>query len=148
MRALVQRVREAEVEAEGRVTGRIGRGMLVFLAIAKGDTRREADYLRDKLAGLRIFADEQGKMNLNLRQAGGAMLVVSQFTLYGDCTRGLRPSFDRAAAPEQARELYRYFIESARAASLEVESGVFQAHMLVRIVNDGPVTVICDSLPR
>jgi len=145
MRIVLQRVTEAEVEAEGRVTGKIGRGLLIFLGIAKTDKQQDADYLVGKLLGLRIFPDEQGKMNRNVREAGGALLIVSQFTLYADCRKGRRPSFDLAAGVEQASALYQYFVDSVRAVKISVETGIFQASMSVRLVNDGPVTIICDS---
>jgi D-aminoacyl-tRNA deacylase len=142
---VVQRVKLARVKVDGEVTGEIGSGLLVFLGIAKTDTEKEADYLLDKLVGLRIFGDEQQKMNRNIIDAGGALLVVSQFTLYGDCRKGRRPSFDLAAPPEQARTLYNYFIQAARQTQVPIETGVFQASMQVELVNDGPVTIIIDS---
>jgi D-tyrosyl-tRNA(Tyr) deacylase len=145
MRAVVQRASSASVEVEGKTTGEIRRGLVVFLAIAAGDTPREAEYMADKIAGLRIFADEQGKMNLDVRQASGSLLVVSQFTLYGDVTRGRRPAFDRAAPPDQALSLYECFVGILRARRLSVETGVFKAAMTVRVVNDGPVTIIIDT---
>ena len=145
MRMIVQRVREARVEVDGEVTGAIGRGLVVLLGVAKTDTEREADYLVDKLVGLRIFPDEQGRMNLSVREVRGQLLVVSQFTLYGDCRRGRRPSFDAAAGAELAQNLYNYFVEAARATSVPVQTGVFQALMMVHLVNDGPVTILCDS---
>ncbi len=145
MRAVVQRVREARVEVNGVVTGSIGRGLLVLLGVAREDTPRDADYLAEKIAGLRIFPDEEGKMNRSVRDVGGALLVVSQFTLYGDTRKGRRPSFDRAAPPEQARALYERFVQALRAGGLPVETGVFQAMMQVHLINDGPVTIICDS---
>jgi len=133
------------VEVQGRVAGAIGPGLLVFLGVARDDSPADAEYLADKVAGLRIFADEAGKMNSSVVQAGGSLLVISQFTLYGDCRRGKRPSFDLAAPPEQARALYEYFLDACRKANVPVQSGVFQAHMTVHLVNDGPVTVICES---
>lgn len=145
MRAVLQRVSEARVEVNGAVTGAIGRGLLVLLGVAREDTLRDADYLAEKIAGLRIFPDEQGKMNRSVQEVGGAVLVVSQFTLYGDTRKGRRPSFDRAAPPEQARALYEYFVQALRARGLTVETGVFQAMMQVHLVNDGPVTIICES---
>lgn len=145
MRVVVQRVREARVEVEGAVTGAIGTGLLVLLGVAKTDTRADADYIADKVAGLRLFADEAGKMNRSVSEAGGALLVVSQFTLYGDCRKGRRPSFDMAAEPQQARELYEYLLDVLRKKGLQVEQGMFQAFMSVHLTNDGPVTVICDS---
>ena len=145
MRVVVQRVREARVEIDGRVAGSIGPGLLVLLGIARGDTRAAADYLVDKVLGLRIFPDEAGRMNRSVVECGGGLLIISQFTLYGDCSRGRRPSFDLAAGPEEARQLYDYFIEKARAGNVPVATGVFQAMMDVYLVNQGPVTVICDS---
>src|SRR5437879_323655 len=140
MRMLVQRVDEAHVKVDGKVTGQIGKGLLVFVGIGKTDTEKEADYLLDKLTGLRIFPDQVGKMNRNIAEAGGSLLIVSQFTLYGDCRKGRRPSFDLAAPPEQAKALYDYFIAAARRTSVPVETGVFQASMQVQLVNNGPVT--------
>lgn len=145
MRAVVQRVSEASVKVDGRVVGRIGRGLLVLLGVGRGDTIADADYLVDKTLGLRIFRDDQGKMNLDVFQSGGSLLVVSQFTLYGDCRKGRRPSFDQAAEPVQARALYEYFVEQARARQVRVETGEFQAYMSVELINDGPVTLLFDS---
>ena len=139
---VLQRVKEARVRVQDQVTGEIGGGLLAFLGIAKSDTEKDADYLLDKLIGLRIFPDEQAKMNRNIVQAGGALLIVSQFTLYGDCRRGRRPSFDLAAPPEQAKALYEYFVQAARRTTVRTETGVFQASMEVELVNDGPVTII------
>ena len=133
------------MEVGGEVTGSIGAGLLVFIGVAKSDTQTEADYLAVKLVSLRIFPDENGKMNLNIRQAGGALLLVSQFTLYGDCRRGRRPSFDRAAGGAQAQALYNYFVDAVRAGDVPVATGVFQASMQVFLVNDGPVTLMLDS---
>jgi D-tyrosyl-tRNA(Tyr) deacylase len=118
------------------------------LGVSRTDTVEDANYLAGKLLGLRIFPDEDGKMNRNVREAGGSLLIVSQFTLYGDCRRGRRPSFDRAAAPEQAQDLYNYFVESLKRGPVPVETGVFQAMMQVHIVNDGPVTILIDSAER
>ncbi|HXM42201.1 MAG TPA: D-aminoacyl-tRNA deacylase [Bryobacteraceae bacterium] len=145
MRIVVQRVREARVEVNGQVTGAIGPGLLVLLGIAKTDSDRDAEYLVEKVLHIRIFPDADGKMNRNAREAGGSLLVVSQFTLYGDCRKGRRPSFDLAASPEQAARFYEYFVNLARKSNLPVETGVFQASMQVHLVNDGPVTIICDS---
>lgn len=145
MRAVVQRVTQARVEVDGAVAGEIGAGLLVLLGAAKSDTRAGAVYLAEKIAGLRIFSDPAGKMNLSLLDTGGAMLAVSQFTLYGDCRKGRRPSFDGAAPAEQARGLYEHFIAEARRIGLRVATGVFQAHMAVSLVNDGPVTLIVES---
>jgi D-aminoacyl-tRNA deacylase len=145
MRAVVQRVRRARVTVGGETTGEIGLGLLVLLAVGAGDTRADADYLAEKTIGLRIFEDAGGKMNLSVAEVGGAVLVVSQFTLYGDVRRGKRPSFDAAAPPEQARELYEYFVEKVRAAGLRSETGRFQETMQVELVNEGPVTILLDS---
>jgi D-tyrosyl-tRNA(Tyr) deacylase len=145
MRALVQRVTEARVDVDGRTSGAIGRGLLVLLGVAKYDTRADADYLAGKVTELRIFADEAGKMNRSVIETGGALLVVSQFTLYGDCRKGRRPAFDLAAPPDLARALYDYFVEACRKRNVPVETGVFQASMSVHLVNDGPVTIMCES---
>jgi D-aminoacyl-tRNA deacylase len=145
MRAVVQRVSRARVTVNGEVIGEIGLGVLVLLGVGAGDTRSEADYLADKIVGLRIFEDAGGKMNLSVAEVSGALLVVSQFTLYGDARRGKRPSFDAAAPPEQAGELYEYFVERVRAAGLRCETGRFQETMQVELVNEGPVTILLDS---
>jgi D-tyrosyl-tRNA(Tyr) deacylase len=145
MRAVVQRVSHARVKVNGETTGEIGLGLLVLLGVGAEDTRADADYLAEKTIGLRIFEDAGGKMNLSVAEVGGAALVVSQFTLYGDARRGKRPSFDAAAPPEQARELYEYFVEKVRAASLRCETGRFQETMQVELINDGPVTILLDS---
>lgn len=145
MRAVVQGVSRAQVTVAGEVTGRIGRGLLVLLGVGRDDSETDADYLADKIAGLRIFEDPDGKMNLDTASIGGAILVVSQFTLYGDVRRGKRPSFDAAAPPEQARRLYECFVERIRAAGLPCETGRFQEMMQVEMVNDGPVTILLDS---
>jgi len=145
MRIVVQRVTEAHVEVDGEAVGAIGRGLLVLVGVAKPDTPADADYLADKVVGLRIFPDEAGKMNRSVLEAGGALLVISQFTLYGDCRKGRRPSFDMAAGVEQARALYERFMDGCRARNVPVQSGVFQASMAVHLVNDGPVTIICES---
>jgi D-tyrosyl-tRNA(Tyr) deacylase len=145
MRAVVQRVNRASVTVDGAIVGEIGKGLLVFLGVATGDDEAAADYLAGKVAGLRIFDDENGNMNLPLADVGGAVLVVSQFTLYGDMRRGKRPSFDRAARPEEAKRLYEYFVARIRAAGLKCETGIFQAMMDVELVNDGPVTILIDS---
>lgn len=148
MRAVVQRVTYAKVEVEGRVVGEIGAGLLVLLGVAKGDTPQDARFLAAKIAQLRVFPDEAGKMNRSVQEAGGAMLAVSQFTLYGDCRKGRRPSFDAAAGPEEARALYEEFVAAAHQAGLRVETGVFQADMQVSLVNDGPVTLMVESPSR
>ncbi|MGA8540593.1 MAG: D-aminoacyl-tRNA deacylase [Terriglobales bacterium] len=145
MRAVVQRVSRARVTASGELTGEIGVGLLVLIGVGSGDTRADADYLAEKIIGLRIFEDTGGKMNLCIAEVSGALLVVSQFTLYGDARRGKRPSFDAAAPPEQARELYDYFVKKIRAAGLRCETGRFQETMRVELANEGPVTILLDS---
>jgi D-aminoacyl-tRNA deacylase len=145
MRAVVQRVTRASVKVDNEITGEIGSGLLVLLGVAQDDAEADADYLAEKIAGLRIFEDDTGKMNLSVVDAGGAVLTVSQFTLFGDVRRGKRPSFDAAARPERARELYEYFVERVRAAGLRCEVGRFQAMMAVEMVNSGPVTILLDS---
>lgn len=145
MRAVIQRVRRCGVTVESRVTGEIGPGLLVLLGVGRGDTEAAADYLAEKVLGLRIFEDEAEKMNLSVQDVKGEVLVVSQFTLYGDVRRGKRPSFDAAARPEEARRLYEYFVEKIRAAGLRCETGEFQAMMEVELVNSGPVTILLDS---
>ena len=145
MRAVVQRVSRAKVTVSGEITGEIGRGLLVLLGVGAGDSRADADYLAEKIAGLRIFEDADGKMNLSVAEIAGTLLVVSQFTLYGDARRGKRPSFDAAAPPQAARELYEYFVEKIRAAGLRCETGRFQEMMRVELVNEGPVTILLDS---
>lgn len=136
------------MEVAGEVTGSIQRGLLVFIGVAQTDTEADADYLLDKAAGLRIFPDESGKMNRNIREAGGALLLVPQFTLYADCRRGRRPSFDAAARGERAAQLYSYFVAEARDTGLTVQTGVFQATMAVHLINDGPVTIMLDSAEK
>ena len=145
MRAVVQRVSHAQVTAQGGVTGKISRGIVVLVAVGNEDTNSDADYLADKIVGLRIFEDENGKMNLAVSDIRGGILVVSQFTLYGDVRRGKRPSFDAAAPPQRARELYEYFVERIRATGLACETGRFQETMHLELVNDGPVTILLDS---
>ncbi len=145
MRAVLQRVSQAAVEVEGRTVGCIGAGILIFLGVSKLDSAAHADYLVGKIANLRIFPDEQGKMNRSVMEAGGAILVVSQFTLYGDCRKGRRPSFDEAAGPDQAAHLYNYFVERMASQGMPVSTGVFQAHMQVSLTNDGPVTFLLES---
>ena len=145
MRAVVQRVSRAKVTVSGEITGEIGPGLLALLGVAHGDTQADADYLADKIAGLRIFEDEAGKMNLSVTDIGGAILAVSQFTLYGDVRRGKRPSFDSAAPPQHARELYDYFVERIRASGVHCETGRFQETMKVELANEGPVTILLDS---
>jgi D-tyrosyl-tRNA(Tyr) deacylase len=145
MRIVIQRVKEARVEAEGRVTGSIGAGLVVLVGIAKTDSYQDADYLVDKVLNLRIFSDDAGKMNRSVVEVKGGLLIVSNFTVYGDCRKGRRPSFDLAADPEKAQELYQYFVRRAAAAPIRVETGIFRASMRVHLVNDGPVTISCDS---
>jgi D-tyrosyl-tRNA(Tyr) deacylase len=145
MRAVIQRVSRARVSVSDEITGEIALGLLVLLGVGAEDTRTDADYLVEKTVGLRIFDDSGGKMNLSVAEAGGAILVVSQFTLYGDARRGKRPSFDAAAPPQQARELYEYFVEQIRARGLRCETGRFQETMHVELVNEGPVTILLDS---
>ena len=145
MRAVVQRVSRASVKVEGELLGEIGLGLLVLVGVGREDGEADADYLAEKIAGLRIFEDAAGKMNLSLMDVGGAMLAVSQFTLFGDVRRGKRPSFDAAGPPESARRLYEYFLERVRALGLRCETGRFQAMMEVELVNSGPVTILLDS---
>ncbi|MCK9525541.1 MAG: D-aminoacyl-tRNA deacylase [Limnochordia bacterium] len=145
MRAVVQRVKEAQVTVDGRVVGRVSHGLLVFLGVGEGDTERDGQYLAEKIANLRVFPDDQGKMNRSVSDIGGEVLAVSQFTLYGDCRRGRRPSFSAAARPDLANELYLRFVEVLKGQGLQVETGVFQADMEVGLVNDGPVTLIVSS---
>ena len=145
MRACVQRVTHAQVTVAGQVAGRITRGLLVLLGVAQQDTSDDAKYLADKITSLRIFEDEAGKMNRSLQEADGAMLVVSQFTLLGDCRRGRRPSFTEAAEPEAAEELYETFVGRVRESGIAVECGRFRQFMQVELVNDGPVTLLLDS---
>ncbi len=145
MRAVVQRVSRAKVTVGEEVTGEIGSGLLVLLGVGEHDQAADADYCAEKICGLRIFEDDQGKMNRSVAEVGGAILVVSQFTLHGDVRRGKRPSFDAAAKPDQARRLYEYFVERVRSTGLRCETGRFQEMMQVELVNDGPVTILIDS---
>ena len=145
MRAVVQRVSRAKVTVNGWTAGEIGRGLLVLLGVGQTDTEADAAYLSEKVVGLRIFEDEDGKMNHSVREVGGSVLVVSQFTLYGDVRRGKRPSFDEAAPPETARRLYELFVQKIQAAGLRCETGRFQEMMQVELVNEGPVTILLDS---
>jgi len=145
MRIVLQRVKGAHVDVAGETVGSIGIGLVVLVGVTQTDREEDADYLAGKVVQLRIFPDEARRMNRSLLQAGGSLLVVSQFTLYGDCSQGRRPSFDRAAPPEQARALYLYFIERLKSSNIQVETGVFQAEMEVHLINDGPVTFILDS---
>jgi len=145
MRAVVQRVSRAKVTVAHEITGEIGRGLLVLLGVGQNDARADADYLAEKITGLRIFEDAAGKMNRSVQDIEGAVLVVSQFTLYGDVRRGKRPSFDAAAPLQEARELYEYFVERMRSLGLKCETGKFQEMMQVELVNEGPVTIMLDS---
>jgi D-tyrosyl-tRNA(Tyr) deacylase len=145
MRACVQRVSRASVTVDDRVVGQIGPGLVVLLGIAESDIASDAEYMCNKIVGLRIFEDAAGKMNLSIQDAGGSLLVISQFTLYGDCRKGRRPSFVEAAPPDQAVQLYEHFVRLAKGQGVPVECGTFQAHMHVELVNDGPVTVLLDS---
>ena len=145
MRAVVQRVTRARVTIDGEIAGEIGNGLVVLLGIARDDTKEDADYLVPKIAALRIFEDAEGRMNVSLKDIDGGLLIVSQFTLYGDVRRGLRPSWSDAAAPEIAEPLYDYFVESSRKLLGRVETGSFRKMMLVELVNDGPVTILLDS---
>jgi len=145
MRAVVQRVSRAEVTINDWISGEIGLGLLVLLGVGRDDTEADATYLAEKVAGLRIFEDEEGKMNRSVHDVAGSVLAVSQFTLYGDVRRGKRPSFDAAAPPERARQLYELFVDRIRAAGLRCETGRFQEMMQVELVNEGPVTILLDS---
>jgi D-tyrosyl-tRNA(Tyr) deacylase len=145
MRAVVQRVSRARVTVETRSIGQIERGFVVLLGVSSEDEESDAEYLAEKIAALRIFPDAEGKMNRDVNETGGAVLAVSQFTLYGDARRGKRPSFDQAARPEQARGLFVHFVERIRALGIRCETGQFQAEMKVELVNDGPVTILLDS---
>jgi D-tyrosyl-tRNA(Tyr) deacylase len=145
MRAVVQRVTRASVTIDGEIAGEIEHGLVVLLGIARDDTKEDADYLAPKIIALRIFDDAEGRMNVSLKDSGGGLLIVSQFTLYGDVRRGLRPSWSDAAAPEIAEPLYDYFVESSRKLLGRVETGSFRKMMLVELVNDGPVTILLDS---
>jgi D-tyrosyl-tRNA(Tyr) deacylase len=145
MRAVVQRVSRSTVTIGDKVTGEIGQGLLVLLGVGQNDSESDAEYCAEKICGLRIFEDDQGKMNRSVLDDGGSVLAVSQFTLYGDVRRGKRPSFDAAARPEGAKRLYEYFVEKIRAAGLRCETGRFQKMMHVALVNEGPVTILIDS---
>jgi len=145
MRAVVQRVKRAEVRVDAEVVGRIGFGFVVLLGVGKDDTEAAGDALAEKIANLRVFNDAEGKMNRSLLEAGGQALCVSQFTLYGDCRKGRRPSYDQAAAPDQALPLFEYFVRSLRTRGIPTETGRFRAMMDVELVNDGPVTLLLDS---
>ncbi len=145
MRAVVQRVRKSSVTVEDKITGQIDKGLMVLIGVENGDEEKDAVYIADKITGLRIFEDAEGKMNLSVSEAGGEILAVSQFTLLGDARKGRRPSFTKAAQPQQADELYRKVIDNIQEKGLHVEEGVFRAEMLVEIHNDGPVTILLDS---
>lgn len=145
MRGVVQRVKRARVQVGGKTAGEIGEGLLLFLGIGTGDTEKDADYLVKKVLNLRIFEDREGRMNCSLTESGGGLLVVSQFTLFGDIRKGMRPSFTKAAKPETARLLYGYFVDQARENLESVETGKFQAMMEIDLINDGPVTILLDS---
>ncbi|HEX3016165.1 MAG TPA: D-aminoacyl-tRNA deacylase [Desulfobacteria bacterium] len=145
MRAVLQRVTSGRVSVGNSVTGEIGPGLVILLGVGKEDSEADAKYLADKLVNLRIFPDADGKINLSVKDVGGRLLVVSQFTLYWDCRKGRRPSFDHAASPDQAKPLYNYFVSYLRELAMEVETGEFQADMLVEINNQGPITVLLDS---
>lgn len=148
MRACIQRVSQASVTVDGQIVGQIGRGLLVLVGVGQGDVESDARYLADKIVELRIFEDDDGKMNRSLIDTGGAMLVVSQFTLYGDCRKGRRPSFVAAAPPEQGERLYETFVAAVATRGIRVATGRFRAHMDVALVNDGPVTLLLDSEKR
>ena len=145
MRAVVQRVSRAQVVIDGEIAGQIGLGLLILLGVGHDDTEVDANYLAEKIAGLRVFEDDSGKMNRSVQDVGGSVLAVSQFTLYGDVRRGKRPSFDRASPPEKARQLYEFFVERIRSTGLRCETGRFQERMKVELVNEGPVTILLDS---
>jgi D-tyrosyl-tRNA(Tyr) deacylase len=145
VRAVVQRVASARVEVEGRSVGEIGKGLLVLVGIANTDTGRDVEWMAERIAGLRIFDDAAGKMNLSVKDIEGSVLAVSQFTLLGDCRKGRRPSYIKAAAPDGAESLYRKFMELLESKELPVEPGAFRSHMRVHLVNDGPVTLLLDS---
>ncbi|HKN17103.1 MAG TPA: D-aminoacyl-tRNA deacylase [Candidatus Sulfotelmatobacter sp.] len=145
MRAVVQRVSRAQVTVNAEITGEIALGLLVLLGVGRDDNEADATYLAEKICGLRVFEDAQGKMNRSVLEVGGSALAVSQFTLYGDVRRGKRPSFDAAAPPEKARQLYEFFVEQVRAHGLRCETGRFQEMMKVELVNEGPVTILLDS---
>jgi len=148
MRAVIQRVRDSKVLVNDRLVGKTGRGILVFLGVEEDDTQQDADYLLSKAINLRIFEDQDGRMNLSLKDVNGEVMVISQFTLLGDCRKGRRPSFGDAASPEKAKALYQYFVSKIRGNSIAVSTGEFQARMDVHILNEGPVTLLLDSKKR
>ncbi|RMG00916.1 MAG: D-tyrosyl-tRNA(Tyr) deacylase [Acidobacteria bacterium] len=148
MRAVIQRVSEASVTVDGKLVGKIGRGILVLLGVSQKDTEKDVAYLVDKILNLRIFEDENGKMNLSLLEVGGQMLVVSQFTLYGDVRRGKRPSFTEAASSEKAKKLYELFVQESSKSLNDIQTGIFQEMMSVHLINEGPVTILIDSEKR
>lgn len=148
MKAVIQRVREASVEVDGETVGSIGLGLVILLGIAQNDSEADADYLAEKIPHLRIFNDEAGKMNLSLKEVGGSVLTISQFTLLADTRKGRRPSFVQAAPPEKAEPLYDYFVHRLESQGVQVACGIFGAMMLVKIFNDGPVTLVLDSADR
>lgn len=144
MKAVIQRVTSASVTVEGSIVGQIGPGIMVLLGVEKGDTEATADWLAEKITGLRIFSDQEGKMNRSVVDISGALLVVSQFTLAGNCNKGRRPSFDTAAPPDEGQRLYEYFVTAVKRSGLQVQTGIFQADMQVTLLNDGPVTFILE----
>ena len=145
MKLVIQRVKNAKVDVDGKTVGSIEKGFLVLLGVTHTDTKETADYLVKKLCKLRVFEDENGKMNLSIKDVGGQLLIVSQFTLYADCSGGNRPSFVNAAKPELANELYEYFCEKCKEEQIEVQKGIFGANMKVSLLNDGPVTIILEK---
>jgi D-tyrosyl-tRNA(Tyr) deacylase len=145
MKIVIQRVSQARVEVDGKTVGQIGKGLLVYLSVGKGDSKSNAEFIADKIANLRVFSDETDKMNLGVRDVGGAILLVSNFTLHGDCRKGRRPGFDNAAEPAFANELYEYTVGLVRQAGIKVETGIFGASMKVHSTNDGPVTFIIEN---
>jgi len=148
VRAVIQRVNWSQVVVDGKVVARIGRGLLVLLGVGKEDNEKDVEFMLRKIPNLRIFEDEEGKMNRSLMEIGGELLLISQFTLYGNCRKGLRPSFEKAASPEQANQLYELLLKTLREQGVKVQNGVFGAHMQVSLCNDGPVTIILDSKER